>query len=59
MPPTDRSTAHADFDTLVFHAHLEACAQCRTKPFALCVIGGVLLALAASNDQEASDAPAV
>lgn len=30
-----------------FHAHLDACPQCRTMPFNLCAIGGPLLALAA------------
>lgn len=26
-----------------FHAHLDACKQCRENPFELCVVGGLLL----------------
>ena len=32
-----------------FHAHLEACKQCREQPFNLCAVGTPLLKLAAEE----------
>lgn len=37
-----------------FHAHLDACAQCRTKPFGLCAEGEKRLRTAATDVQPVS-----
>jgi len=34
-----------------FHAHLDVCARCRTKPFDLCPTGGALLRAAALDPE--------
>jgi len=39
-----------------FHAHLDVCARCRTKPFDLCPVGGQLLR-AAALDPEPPEQP--
>lgn len=36
----------------LFHLHLEACAQCRAHPFALCPVGRALLHEAATARDE-------
>jgi hypothetical protein len=43
-----------------FHAHLDACAQCREHPFALCEVGAVLLEASARRApvQAEKDKPA-
>lgn len=35
-----------------FHTHLDVCKQCREHPFQLCPVGAVLLAAAASKENQ-------
>lgn len=42
-PPEDTDATRA------FHAHLDACQQCREHPFDLCSTGAVLLKAAATS----------
>lgn len=44
---TDEQATGPDVDGVVaFHAHLDVCERCRTRPFDLCEVGRLLLARA-------------